>query len=144
MTKEASSPPHKVIGVAVIRNDKNQILIDRRRPYGAMGGLWEFPGGKVEPNETVIDCIQREIEEELGINIEVGESLITIEHTYTHLKVTLIVHLCKHVSGIPQPIECDEVRWVKLDELSQYEFPEANTQIITALKQHYEHHKITN
>jgi 8-oxo-dGTP diphosphatase len=135
MYQDVSSPPHKIIGVAVIQNASNQILIDRRRPQGVMGGLWEFPGGKIEPGETVIECIQREIKEELGINIEVGELLITIDHTYTHLKVTLIVHLCKHVGGIPQPIECDEVRWVNLDELSEYEFPQANTQIISALKQ---------
>ncbi len=131
---QLSSPPHKIIGVAVIWNASGQILIDRRRPVGVMGGLWEFPGGKIEPGETVIECIQREIKEELGINIEVGELLTTIDHTYTHLRVTLTVHMCKHVSGVPQPIECDEVRWVNLDELSQFEFPEANTQIISALK----------
>ncbi|RUS96226.1 hypothetical protein DSM106972_087680 [Dulcicalothrix desertica PCC 7102] len=136
MNQQASSPPHKIIGVAVIENNSGQILIDRRRPEGVMGGLWEFPGGKMEPGETVTECIEREIKEELGINIEVGELLIIIEHTYTHLKVTLIVHMSKHVSGVPQPIECDEVRWVHLDELSQFEFPEANTQIISALKQY--------
>lgn len=134
MNQDVSSPPHKIIGVAVICNSSGQILIDRRRPIGVMGGLWEFPGGKIEPGETVIECIQREIKEELGINIEVGELLMTIDHTYTHLRVTLTVHMCKHVSGVPQPIECDEVRWVNLDELSQFEFPEANTQIISALK----------
>lgn len=133
MNQDVSSPPHKIIGVAVIWNSSGQILIDRRRPLGVMGGLWEFPGGKIEPGETVIECIQREIKEELGINIEVGELLMTIDHTYTHLRVTLTVHMCKHVSGVPQPIECDEVRWVNLDELSQFEFPEANTQIISAL-----------
>ncbi|BAZ16168.1 mutator MutT [Calothrix sp. NIES-4071] len=134
MNQDISSPPHKIIGVAVIWNCSGQILIDRRRPEGVMGGLWEFPGGKVEPGETVIECIQREIKEELGINIEVCELLITIDHTYSHLKVTLTVHMCKYVSGVPQPIECDEVRWVNLDELSQFEFPEANTQIISALE----------
>lgn len=136
MNQDVSSPPHKIIGVAVIWNSSGQILIDRRRPLGVMGGLWEFPGGKIEPGETVIECIQREIKEELGINIEVGELLMTIDHTYTHLRVTLTVHHCKYVSGVPQPIECDEVRWVNLDELSQFEFPQANTQIISALNSH--------
>lgn len=77
--------PRKQIGVAVIWNDRGQILIDRRRQEGLLGGLWEFPGGKLEPGETVEACIQREIREELGIEIEVGEHLITIEHTYTLL-----------------------------------------------------------
>ncbi|MBH8564276.1 8-oxo-dGTP diphosphatase MutT [Nostoc sp. CENA67] len=134
-TNEISAlPPHKIIGVAVIWNDQGQILIDRRRLEGVMGGLWEFPGGKIEPGETVQECIQREIYEELGIEIEVREHLITIDHTYTHLRVTLTVHQCRLIAGIPQPLECDEVRWVNLDELEQFAFPQANSQIIEALK----------
>ncbi|MBU7585663.1 MAG: 8-oxo-dGTP diphosphatase MutT [Nostoc sp. TH1S01] len=129
-----TSIPHKIIGVAVIWNDQQQILIDRRRQQGAMGGLWEFPGGKIEPGETIEECIRREIAEELGIEIVVKEHLITIDHTYTHLRVTLTVHHCHLLSGIPQPLECEEVRWVSLNELENYAFPEANGQIIAALK----------
>jgi 8-oxo-dGTP diphosphatase len=134
MSETASLPPSKIIGVAVIWNDQGQILIDRRRQKGFMGGLWEFPGGKIESSETVEECIKREIYEELGIEIEVGEHLITIDHTYTHLRVTLTVHHCRHLAGVPQPLECDEVRWVSLDELEKFAFPEANFQIIRALK----------
>jgi 8-oxo-dGTP diphosphatase len=134
MNKTTTLPPHKIIGVAVIWNDQQQILIDRRREEGAMGGLWEFPGGKIEFGETVEECIKREIYEELGIVIEVGEHLITIDHTYTHLRVTLTVHHCRLLSGVPQPLECDEVLWVNLDELEEFTFPQANTQIIAALK----------
>jgi len=135
MRETASPIPYKIIGVAVIWNDHGQILIDRRRPEGLMGGLWEFPGGKIEPGETVEECIKREIQEELAIGIEVGEHLITINHTYTHLRVTLIVHHCRHLSGYPMPIECDEIRWVTLDEVDQFSFPKANIQIIAALRQ---------
>ncbi|MDZ8108548.1 MAG: 8-oxo-dGTP diphosphatase MutT [Nostoc sp. DedQUE12a] len=134
MSQSSSFPPHKIIGVAVIWNDQKQILIDRRRPQGAMGGLWEFPGGKIELGETIQECIQREIYEELGIAIEVGEHLITIDHTYTDLRVTLTVHHCRHVAGVPQPLECDEIRWVSLEELELFTFPKANIQIIDALK----------
>ncbi|TAD73597.1 MAG: A/G-specific adenine glycosylase [Oscillatoriales cyanobacterium] len=126
--------PHKVIGVAVIRNEAGQILIDRRPAEGLLGGLWEFPGGKVEPNESIADCVRREIREELGIEIAVGEELIVVDHAYSHFKVSLHVHLCQHVSGEPQAIECDEVRWVTLDEINQFPFPKANTTIIEALK----------
>ncbi len=135
MTQTRSPIPRKVIGVAVIWNDAGQILIDRRKQEGLLGGLWEFPGGKVEPNETIADCIRREIQEELGIEIEVGERLIVVDHTYSHFHVTLNVHHCWYVSGEPQPIECDEVRWVELDEIDQFPFPKANLQIIEALKQ---------
>jgi mutator protein MutT len=133
MTAPASIP-HKIIGVGVVWNNQQQILIDRRRPEGVMGGLWEFPGGKVEPGETIEECIQREIEEELGIAIEVGKHLITIEHDYPHLRVTLTVHHCRHLSGIPQPIECDRICWVTLDEIDRFDFPKANEQIIAALR----------
>ncbi|AFZ27138.1 mutator mutT protein [Cylindrospermum stagnale PCC 7417] len=135
MSQTSSLLPHKIIGVAVIWNDQEQILIDRRRPEGSMGGLWEFPGGKIESGETIPECILREIDEELGIEIEVGEHLITIDHTYTHLRVTLTVHQCRHLTGVPQALECDEIRWVNLEELDQFAFPKANFQIIAALRQ---------
>ncbi len=125
----------KIIGVGVIWNQQGQILIDRRRQTGLLGGFWEFPGGKIEQGETVEDCIKREIWEELGIVIEVGKHLITIVHTYSHLHVTLIVHHCQYTDGIPQPIECDEIRWVTLAEIDKFSFPEANFQIIAALRQ---------
>ncbi|HBB32013.1 MAG TPA: 8-oxo-dGTP diphosphatase MutT [Cyanobacteria bacterium UBA8803] len=135
MCETAASIPHKTIGVAVIWNDLGQILIDRRRAEGLLGGLWEFPGGKIELNETVEDCIKREIDEELAIEIEVGDHLITIDHTYSHFRVTLIVHHCRHRCGVPQPLECDEIRWVSLEEIDQFPFPKANSQIIAALRQ---------
>ncbi len=99
------------------------------------GVCGNFLGGKIEPGETVEECIKREIQEELGIEIEVGKHLITIDHTYTHLRVTLTVHHCRHLAGSPQPIECEQVRWVSLDELEQFEFPQANTRIIAALRE---------
>ena len=135
MCETASLIPHKLIGVAVIWNDAGQILIDRRRPEGLLGVLWEFPGGKIELGETAEECIKREIQEELGIDIEVGEHLITINYTYTQLRITLIVHHCRYLTGTPMPIECDEIRWVMLDEIDQFLFPKANVQIIAALRQ---------
>jgi len=125
----------KIIGVGVIWNQQGQILIDRRRPTGVLGGFWEFPGGKIVAGETVEECIKREIWEELGIVIEVGKHLITIAHTYSHLHVTLIVHHCSYLDGTPQPIECEEIRWVTLEEIDKFAFPQANFQIIAALRQ---------
>lgn len=133
--REKSSPiPHKLIGVAVIWNDQGQVLIDRRKPEGLLGGLWEFPGGKVEPGESFEDCIQREIKEELGIEIRVGEYLMTVDHAYTHFKVSLNVYHCYYVSGEPQPLECEEIRWVTVDELTQFPFPKANEKIMAVLQ----------
>jgi 8-oxo-dGTP diphosphatase len=126
--------PHKRIGVAVIWDRSGQILIDRRKVGGTMGGLWEFPGGKIEAGETVADCIVREISEELAIEIIVGEQLISIDHTYPTFQLTLIVHHCQHISGMPQPIESEEIRWVNVSDLDHYQFPAANMAIINALQ----------
>ncbi|MGF1541150.1 MAG: 8-oxo-dGTP diphosphatase MutT [Pleurocapsa sp.] len=134
MSETTPPLPHKQIGVAVISNQQGFILIDRRKPQGEMGGLWEFPGGKIEANETVEECIAREIREELAIEVAVGDRLIEINHTYNTFKVTLFVHSCQYVSGQPQPIECEEIRWVNLKELSNYQFPQANSQIIHTLQ----------
>ena len=132
--REPSTPlPHKQIGVAVIWNDQGEVLIDRRLEEGLLGGLWEFPGGKIEANETIPDCIKREIKEELGISIEVEDHLITLNHAYTHFRVTLNVYHCRYLAGEPQPIECEEIRWVKPEQLSQFPFPKANTKIIDAI-----------
>jgi 8-oxo-dGTP diphosphatase len=125
--------PRKQIGVAVIWDRAGQILIDRRKVGGTMGGLWEFPGGKIEPGETVEECIVREIWEELAIEITVGEHLISIDHTYPTFHLSAIVHHCQHISGVPQPIESEEIRWVTVSDLDSYEFPAANQAIIQAL-----------
>lgn len=135
MSSNSSSLPHKLIGVGVIRNSVGEILIDRRLRTGEMAGFWEFPGGKVEATETIEECIRREIQEELAIAVTVGNRIITIEHDYAKFKVTLFVHDCQCLEGeTPQAIECQEVRWVKVAELDQYDFPEANYQIIELLK----------
>ena len=136
MSEPKGPLPHKQIGVAVIWNDQQQILIDRRKQTGLLGGLWEFPGGKIEPGETIENCIAREIQEELGIEIAVGDRLCTVTHAYSHFKVTLNVHHCTHLAGEPQPIECDEVRWVTLDTIEEFPFPKANIHIINALRAH--------
>ncbi len=126
---------HKQIGVAVINNKQGKILIDRRKETGEMGGLWEFPGGKIELGETIEECIKREVKEELDIEIIVGDRLTTITHTYKTFNVTLYVHNCQHLSGTPQPLECEEIHWVEPAQMNQYQFPQANTQIINLLQQ---------
>jgi 8-oxo-dGTP diphosphatase len=135
MPKTSLPLVHKQIGVAVISNQHQKILIDRRKATGEMGGLWEFPGGKIEAGETIEACIKREIKEELGIEILVGDRLTTITHQYKTFKVTLYVHDCQYLKGIPQPIECEEIQWVTPAELNKYQFPLANTQIVNLLQQ---------
>ena len=134
MIPETDSLPCKQIGVAVIRDDRDLILIDRRLAKGLLGGFWEFPGGKIEGNETVQECIKREVLEEIGIDIAVDSHLITIDHTYSHFRVNLQVYNCRYLSGQARAIECEEIRWVTIQELDHYTFPPANQEIIRALK----------
>ena len=131
---DAPKPLHsQVIGVGVVRNAEGEVLIDQRLEEGLLGGMWEFPGGKQEQGETIETCIARELKEELGIEVTVGEELIKVDHAYSHKKLRFVVHLCEWVSGEPQPLASQQVRWVFPDDLKNYAFPSANAQIIKAL-----------
>ena len=131
---DASKPlPFQVIGVGVVINAAGEVLIDQRLEEGLLGGMWEFPGGKQEQGETIETCIARELKEELGIAVTVGDELITVDHAYSHKKLRFVVHLCTWVSGEPQPLASQQVRWVRPDDLENYAFPAANARIIEAL-----------
>ena len=127
--------PFQVIGVGVVLNEAGEVLIDQRLNEGLLGGLWEFPGGKQEPGEAIEATIRRELEEELAIAVEVGEELITLEHAYSHKRLRFVVHLCRWISGEPQPLAAQQVRWVEPRQLGEFPFPAANARIIAALQQ---------
>ncbi|MEI8251460.1 MAG: 8-oxo-dGTP diphosphatase MutT [Synechococcus sp. ELA057] len=130
--------PFQVIGVGVVLNGSGQVLIDQRLNEGLLGGLWEFPGGKQEPGEPIETTIERELREELAITVEVGEALISLEHAYSHKRLRFVVHLCRWISGEPQPLASQQVRWVDPADLEAYPFPAANARIIAALRERLE------
>ena len=134
VTDAPRSLPFSVIGVGVVLNQAGEVLIDQRLNEGLLGGLWEFPGGKQEPGETITVTVARELREELAIEVEVNQELITVDHAYSHKKLRFIVHLCRWLSGEPQPLASQQVRWVKPEELGDYPFPAANARIIEALQ----------
>jgi A/G-specific adenine glycosylase len=125
--------PFQVIGVGVVRNAAGEVLIDQRLNEGLLGGLWEFPGGKQEPDEPIAATIRRELQEELAIAVEVGEELVVVEHAYSHKKLRFVVHLCSWLAGEPQPLASQQVRWVRPEQLGEFPFPAANARIIAAL-----------
>ncbi|MGB1001896.1 MAG: NUDIX domain-containing protein, partial [Prochlorococcaceae cyanobacterium] len=98
-----------------------------------------FPGGKQEMGETIETCIARELKEELGIAVTVGAELITVDHAYSHKKLRFVVHLCDWISGEPQPLASQQVRWVHPTGLAAFPFPAANARIIAALLQRFGH-----
>ncbi|MDA7433686.1 8-oxo-dGTP diphosphatase MutT [Synechococcus sp. AH-601-P18] len=133
VVEERKALPFQVIGIGVVINAAGEALIDQRLEEGLLGGMWEFPGGKQEPGEAIEACIARELMEELGIEVSVGEALITVDHAYSHKKLQFVVHLCRWISGEPQPLASQQVRWVRPEQLKDYPFPAANARIIEAL-----------
>jgi len=124
--------PHYHIVVGLIRRDQ-KLLIQRRPENGLLGGLWEFPGGKIEKGERGEAALLREIKEETGLEVDLGEEIGTIQHAYTHFKITLTAWFCDWVSGEALSFASTENRWVFMDELKDYAFPKANKKILDIL-----------
>jgi A/G-specific adenine glycosylase len=111
--------PHYIVTAAILLRD-GKVLLAKRPSMGLLGGMWEFPGGKTEPQETLQNCLVREIKEELGIKIKVGEPFGVYRHAYTHFQITLHAFLCDVVAGEPRPLEAAELAWVPLSDLHAY------------------------
>lgn len=133
-------PHYEVVAAVIARED--QLLIAQRPLEGMLGGLWEFPGGKVEAGETLAAGLRREIEEELGVEIEVGELITVVKHSYTHFKITLHAFACRLERGQPQSLGVADWRWVPLPELATFPFPRTDQKIIAALRQRVEQNAV--
>lgn len=121
------------VAVGVVFGPENTICITRR-PHGKhLAGYWEFPGGKVEAGENVRDALTRELEEEIGITVVESEKLTEIAFSYPEKSVLLDVLMVHSYSGTAAACESQELRWVAASELDDYQFPEANREIIAAI-----------
>lgn len=120
------------VAAGVIHNPKGEILIAKRAADQHQGGLWEFPGGKIEPGETAQTALSRELHEELAIDVTSSEPLIRIHHNYTDKSVLLDVWRVTAFDGEAKGVEGQPLKWVGPDELSNYEFPAANRPILAA------------
>ncbi len=121
------------VAVGVLLNDNREVLIALRPVESHQGGLWEFPGGKVEAGESVQQALNREFEEELGINVQACTPLIQISHEYSDKSVVLDVRRIEKYSGIAKGREGQAIEWRALSDLRAADFPKANERIITAL-----------
>lgn len=122
------------VAVAVIRNENGQVFVTQRPDHVHQGGLWEFPGGKVESGETVLEALEREIKEEIGISIQDAQPLITIPYQYPDKHVLLDVWEVTRYSGDPHGKEGQPCNWVESNDLGQLSFPAANHPIISAVQ----------
>jgi len=124
-------PTHH-IAVGVVEKE-DRLLITRRKPEGLLGGLWEFPGGKVENNETGPAACIREIKEETGLEVTISSHLTRIKHAYTHFKIEMDVYLCRYVAGQVELAGPVDHRWIRPSEIDDYPFPKANLKFIPLL-----------
>lgn len=122
-----------VAAAAIISADKTKVLIARRPSGFDQGGLWEFPGGKLAPYETGLEGLKRELHEELGVEITRAQPLIRVHHEYADKRVLLDVWQVHEFAGEPFGREGQAVRWVPMEELTGYPFPEANLPILQAV-----------
>lgn len=124
------------VAVAVVIDDATvsaKVLIAKRADHLHQGGLWEFPGGKVEPGETVFSALKRELLEEVDLHVLAAEPLLKIEHDYSDKYVFLDVWRVTDFKGLAKGLEGQLIRWVSLSSLMDYEFPQANTAIVEYL-----------
>ncbi|GIV63052.1 MAG: A/G-specific adenine glycosylase [Bellilinea sp.] len=131
LTRRAATPLITVTAAVIWRDGK--VLLTRRPAKGLLGGMWEFPGGKQEAGETLPECLRREIREELGVEIEVGEPAGVYRHAYSHFKVKLHAFTCRVVNGEPLPHQADGMAWAAPEELSRFPMGKIDRQIAANL-----------
>lgn len=124
--------PHYEIAVGVIWK-RGKILIAKRFDQDLLGGLWEFPGGHRDKNESLHACVRREVKEELGIRVKVEKGFAIVDHAYSHFSITLHAFHCRWRSGRPRAIGCAAWKWIAPRKLDEYAFPKANRKVIALL-----------
>ncbi len=124
--------PHIQVGAGIIWR-RGKVLMCKRPAGKMLAGLWEFPGGKQRKGETIQECIRRELKEECDLDVTVGEHLIDVTHTYSHLKVTLRCYHCRAPRGRAKLHAADEVRWLRVEEIPTLPLPAADLKILQAL-----------
>ena len=127
--------PHYHVAVALIFNEEGRFLIQQRGEEQMLGGLWEFPGGKLEEGETPEQAALREVREETGLAVEVERPLTVVRHAYSHFKITMHAFVCR-LLGTMEDISPENRprRWILPSEIPQYAFPKANHKIFERLK----------
>jgi A/G-specific adenine glycosylase len=126
--------PHQRIAVGVVERD-GRVLITRRKESGMLGGLWEFPGGKIAEGESAEDACRREIREEVNLDVVVGERVARVKHAYTHLHVEIDVFACTVRGGNVVLDGPTDYRWITLEETGRFAFPKANHKFLNILRE---------
>ena len=128
-----SGSPEQIIVVAAVIERDGALLVTRRQPGVHLEGLWEFPGGKIDPAETHVDALRREIVEELAVDVAVRDLVLATSHAYPDRTVVLYFYNCD-LQGTPTPLLGQEMRWVRREELAGLAFPPADEELIAMLR----------
>lgn len=128
-----SSKPHYLVAAALIRRG-GRILITKRPAGSHLSGSWEFPGGKREDGETLEECLEREIREELGVTVRAERLLRRVDHEYEAFSISLHLFLCSEPEGEPTPLGCESLAWVRPEDLDRYPMPPADEELVRRLK----------
>jgi A/G-specific adenine glycosylase len=139
--KKAKTPHHEIVVGAIRRN--GAYLLGKRPSSGLLGGLWEFPGGKVEAGEDHAAALKREIEEETGLRVEPGGLIATVNHAYSHFKVTLNVYACEWAGGEPRARTHDRLEWASPKDFDLYAFPKANHKFLHLIREREEQNGVS-
>ncbi len=132
MPKRKQTPHYDVTAGVIWRGER--FLVAQRPLDKMLGGLWEFPGGKRDAGETLAACLERELREELGVTVAVGEQVAVVKHAYTHFRITLYAFHCRLIEGEPQPLQVADLRWTTLAEVDQFAMAVTDQQIVAALR----------
>ena len=128
-----TEPDRIAVAVGVVCDDKGRVLIGRRTVKDRYYRKWEFPGGKILSDETVVQALKRELNEEIGIRVKRSTPFLTFPYDYADRKVLLIFHLVRDYEGIPNSCENQELKWVRPSSLCEFDMLEANTVVIQEL-----------
>ena len=121
-----------VVGALIEHNGK--ILVSKRKDDDLFGGLWEFPGGKVEENEDKKEALKRELMEEIGVEAEVGDLVDIFEDEKSDMKIYVYLYRCSILSGTPRCIECQNIEWATVDEINALDLAPADRKIAQYLQ----------
>lgn len=125
---------HVALGIVCCKNNQSvKILVTRRPDDVPLGGLWEFPGGKVHAGESVKNAVKRELAEEVGIKVEPVIALCKVEHVYEHGHVHLHAWLCQQVGGEVNNLQVSDSKWVTVEKMNTLVFPPANKGLLAQL-----------
>ena len=125
--------PHYNVAIGIIWKNK-KLIISKRPIKKLLGGLWEFPGGKIETNETPKECLVREVLEELNIKISVNYLIKKFRYNYSHFSITINAFHCNYIKGTAKALQCDKFLWINPSELNLFAFPSASHKLFNEIK----------